>query len=121
MSNTHLTAVTRYVDFEGDRFAHRRWGNTTTSQPALLLVQHFRGGMDHSDPLMTDGLAQDRKVIHLQWPRHHMPRRESREYFETGHWLRDDVGTWMTAEGPKPGVQCGKATASYRCTAAYRR
>lgn len=50
MITTHLTAVTRYVDFEGDRFAYRRWGNTVTSQPLLLLVQHCRDGMDHSDP-----------------------------------------------------------------------
>ena len=63
MSNTHLTALTQYVEIDGDRFAYRRWGNTTTSQPPLLLVQHFRGGMDHWDPLMTDGLAQDREVI----------------------------------------------------------
>lgn len=63
MSNTHLTALTQYVEIDGDRFAYRRWGNTTTSQPPLLLVQHFRGGMDHWDPSMTDGLAQDREVI----------------------------------------------------------
>jgi pimeloyl-ACP methyl ester carboxylesterase len=63
MSNTHLTAVTRFVEIDSDRLAYRRWGNTTTSQPPILLVQHFRGGMDHWDPLMTDGLAQDREVI----------------------------------------------------------
>lgn len=63
MSNTHLTAVTQYVEIDGDGFAYRRWGNTATTQPPLLLLQHFRGGMDHWDPLMTDGLAQDREVI----------------------------------------------------------
>jgi hypothetical protein len=26
-------------------------------------LQHFRGGMDHWDPLMTDGVAADREVI----------------------------------------------------------
>jgi pimeloyl-ACP methyl ester carboxylesterase len=29
----------------------------------MLLLQHFRGGMDHWDPLMTDGLAAGREVI----------------------------------------------------------
>ena len=27
------------------------------------MLQHFRGGMDHWDPLMTDGLAEGREVI----------------------------------------------------------
>lgn len=63
MSNSHLTAPTRFVDVNGDKFAYRRWGNSGTSQPPLLFLQHFRGGMDHWDPLMTDGLAEDREVI----------------------------------------------------------
>ena len=63
MSQTHLTAPTRHVKVNGDRFAYRRWGNTTTNQPPLFLLQHFRGGMDHWDPLMTDGLAAGREVI----------------------------------------------------------
>jgi pimeloyl-ACP methyl ester carboxylesterase len=63
MSQTHLTAPTRHVEVNGDRFAYRRWGNTETNQPPLFLLQHFRGGMDHWDPLMTDGLAAGREVI----------------------------------------------------------
>ena len=63
MSHTHLTAVTRFVELEGDKFAYRRWGNTTSNQPPLFFFQHFRGGMDHWDPLMTDGLAAEREVI----------------------------------------------------------
>jgi pimeloyl-ACP methyl ester carboxylesterase len=63
MSHTHLTAPTRWVELNGDRFAYRRWGNTTTDQPPLFFLQHFRGGMDHWDPLMTDGLAAGREVI----------------------------------------------------------
>lgn len=63
MSHTHLTAPTRWVELNGDRFAYRRWGNTTTDQPPLFFLQHFRGGMDHWDPLMTDGLAARREVI----------------------------------------------------------
>lgn len=53
MTDTHLTARTRLVDIDGDRFAYRRWGNSTTGQPPLFFLQHFRGGMDHWDPLMT--------------------------------------------------------------------
>jgi pimeloyl-ACP methyl ester carboxylesterase len=63
MTHTHLTAPTRYVEVDGDGFAYRRWGNSTTDQPPLFFLQHFRGGMDHWDPLMTDGLAAGREVI----------------------------------------------------------
>jgi pimeloyl-ACP methyl ester carboxylesterase len=63
MTDTHLTATTRLVELDGARFAYRRWGNSTTDQPPLFFLQHFRGGMDHWDPLMTDGLAADREVI----------------------------------------------------------
>lgn len=63
MSDTHITAPTRFIEVNGDNFAYRRWGNTTTDQPPMLFLQHFRGGMDNWDPLMTDGLAQGREVI----------------------------------------------------------
>lgn len=63
MTDTHQTAPTRFIKIGEDRFAYRRWGNTETDQPPLLLLQHFRGGMDHWDPLMTDGLAEGREVI----------------------------------------------------------
>src|SRR5207245_4264555 len=33
-----------------------------TREP-LLFMQHFRGGMDHWDPAITDGFAMDRPVI----------------------------------------------------------
>lgn len=63
MSDSHLTAATRFVAVDGDTYAYRRWGNATGGQPPLFLLQHFRGGMDHWDPLMTDGLAAGREVI----------------------------------------------------------
>lgn len=63
MTDTHATVATRFVEVNGDSFAYRRWGNTGAAQPPLLLLQHFRGGMDHWDPLMTDGLAEGREVI----------------------------------------------------------
>jgi pimeloyl-ACP methyl ester carboxylesterase len=60
MSHTHLTAPTQFLNVDGAQLAYRRWGNATTGQPPLLMLQHFRGGMDHWDPLMTDGLAEGR-------------------------------------------------------------
>lgn len=63
MTDTHITAPTRFVEIDGDRFAYRRWGSAEEGEPPLLLIQHFRGGMDNLDPLMTDGLAARREVI----------------------------------------------------------
>ena len=63
MSDTHLNVPTRFVEVDGDKFAYRRWGNTSGEQPPLFFVQHFRGGLDHWDPLLTDGLAAGREVI----------------------------------------------------------
>jgi hypothetical protein len=63
MTDTHLTAATRFPEVDGDRFAYRRWGNAESGQPPLFFLQHFHGGMDHWDPLITDGLAAGREVI----------------------------------------------------------
>lgn len=63
MSDTHQTAPTRFIEVDGDRFAYRRWGNTQSTQPPLFFVPHFRAGLDHWDPLLTDGLAEGREVI----------------------------------------------------------
>lgn len=63
MSDTHLTAPTRFIEVDGDRFAYRRWGNAQSAQPPLFFVPHFRAGLDHWDPLLTDGLAAGREVI----------------------------------------------------------
>ncbi|HEX7823329.1 MAG TPA: alpha/beta hydrolase, partial [Mycobacterium sp.] len=61
MNDTHVTAPTQYIEVDGDRFAYRRWGKP--SGVPLFLVQHFRGGLDNWDPLITDGLAEGREVI----------------------------------------------------------
>jgi pimeloyl-ACP methyl ester carboxylesterase len=63
MHHTHLTAPTHHIEVNGEQFAYRRWGKSNSDQPPLLFLQHFRGGMDHWDPLMTDGLAATREVI----------------------------------------------------------
>jgi pimeloyl-ACP methyl ester carboxylesterase len=60
-SYSHLTAPTQFVEAEGIRFAYRRFG-TTTGTP-LVFLPHFRAGMDHWDPLVTDGLAERRPVV----------------------------------------------------------
>lgn len=61
MNTTHGTAPTEFIEVDGDRFAYRRWGGGT--DVPIVLIQHFRGGMDHWDPLLTDGLAAGREVI----------------------------------------------------------
>jgi len=59
--DTHVTAPTRYVEAGGVRYAYRMFGSDEGTP--LLFLQHFRGGMDHWDPLVTDGLAARRPVI----------------------------------------------------------
>ena len=61
MGDTHITAPTRFVEGNGIRFAYRRFGQE--SGVPLLFFQHFRGGMDHWDPAVTDGFAHDRPVV----------------------------------------------------------
>lgn len=61
LTQTHETASTRFIVANGIRYAYRRFG--APAGTPLLLLQHFRGGLDHWDPAVTDGLAQDRPVI----------------------------------------------------------
>jgi pimeloyl-ACP methyl ester carboxylesterase len=67
MSNyTHQTAPTQFVEAAGIRFAYRRFANRrlgATIDVPLLFFMHFTGTMDHWDPAVTDGFAQDREVI----------------------------------------------------------
>jgi pimeloyl-ACP methyl ester carboxylesterase len=58
---THQTAPTQFLEAAGIRFAYRRFGKKA-SVP-LLFFMHFTGTMDHWDPALTDGFAQDREVI----------------------------------------------------------
>ncbi|HCE5827425.1 TPA: alpha/beta hydrolase [Pseudomonas aeruginosa] len=58
---THVTAPTQFLDAKGVRYAYRRFGSETGTP--LVFLQHFRGGLDNWDPLITDGLAQTRPVI----------------------------------------------------------
>ena len=67
MSNyTHQTAPTQFVEAAGIRFAYRRFANRRFGVKIdipLLFFMHFTGTMDHRDPALTDGFAQDREVI----------------------------------------------------------
>src|ERR1700724_1361253 len=49
------------------RYAHRRFGEA--SGTPLVFLQHFRGGLDNLDPLVTDGLAAGRPVILFNYAR----------------------------------------------------
>lgn len=57
----HVTAPTLFVEANGIRYAYRRFGAETGTP--LIFLQHFRGGLDNWDPLVTDGLAARRPVI----------------------------------------------------------
>jgi len=59
--DTHVTAPTSFVEAGGIRYAYRRFGAETGTP--LVFLQHFRGGLDNWDPLVTDLLAQERSVI----------------------------------------------------------
>src|ERR1700726_1568209 len=61
MTPTHQTAPTQFVEANGIRFAHRRFGKPDGLP--LVFNQHFTGTMDHWDPAVTDGLATEREVI----------------------------------------------------------
>ena len=61
MHQTHESAPTMFVEVVGVRFAYRRVG--LEAGTPLVLLQHFRGNMDHWDPAVVDGLAADRPVI----------------------------------------------------------
>jgi len=61
MIHTHQTAPTQFVEANGIRFAYRRFGKP--GAVPLVFMQHFRGGMDHWDPAVTDGFAEHRPVI----------------------------------------------------------
>jgi pimeloyl-ACP methyl ester carboxylesterase len=61
MTNSHNTAATKFIRAGGDSYAYRRFG--AANGTPVLFLQHFRGGLDNWDPLVTDGLANDRPVI----------------------------------------------------------
>src|ERR1700722_3780579 len=61
MMHSHQAAPTQFVEANGIRFAHRRFGKT--GGVPLVFSQHYIGTMDYWGPTVTDGLARDREVI----------------------------------------------------------
>src|SRR3546814_16127505 len=57
----HVNAPTQYVEANGVHYAYRRFG--AESGVPLVFFQPFRGGMDHWDPAVTDGLGAGRPII----------------------------------------------------------
>ena len=57
----HQTAPTQFTEAGGIRFAYRHFGKK--GSVPLLFFMHFTGTMDHWDPALTDGFAQNREVI----------------------------------------------------------
>lgn len=55
------TAPTKYIEANGIKFSYRSLGKT--SGTPLIMLQHFTGTMDHWDPAVVNGLAQERHVI----------------------------------------------------------
>jgi pimeloyl-ACP methyl ester carboxylesterase len=60
-TDTALTVPTRFVEADGIRFAHRRWGKT--GGVPLVFLNYFSGNLDDWDPQVTDGFAADHDVI----------------------------------------------------------
>jgi pimeloyl-ACP methyl ester carboxylesterase len=58
---THQTAPTQFAEANGIRFGYRRFGKP--NGVPLVFNQHYTGTMDHWDPAVTDGFANDREVI----------------------------------------------------------
>jgi pimeloyl-ACP methyl ester carboxylesterase len=61
MTYTHISAPTEFAEAKGVRFAYRRFGKS--DGVPLLFMPHYRAGMDHWDPALTDGFAARRPVI----------------------------------------------------------
>ena len=61
MTDTHNTTPTRFIEANGIRYAYRQFGAATGTP--IILLPHFRAGLDSWDPQVTDGLAHDRPVI----------------------------------------------------------
>jgi pimeloyl-ACP methyl ester carboxylesterase len=57
----YAEAATENVIVDGIEYAYRRVGDLT--DVPLICLQHFTGTLDNWDPLVIDGLAQNRQVI----------------------------------------------------------
>ncbi|MCG0287801.1 alpha/beta fold hydrolase [Streptomyces sp. PSAA01] len=88
----HATAPTQFLESRGVRHAYRRFGRE--GRTPLILLQHFRGGMDNWDPLVTDGLAAGRPVILFN---NAGVASSSGETPDTAEELGDDVAAFISS------------------------
>ena len=64
LTESQLTTPNRAIEAaNGVSYAYRRFGNTSTSTPPLMLFMHFRGNLDNWDPALVDALACNRELI----------------------------------------------------------
>lgn len=62
--STQETAKTQFLEANGITFGYRVVGKTSTTEPPLLLLNHFRSNIDLWDPLIVNGVAASgRQVI----------------------------------------------------------
>ena len=78
MIHTHQTAPTQFVEANGIRFAYRRFGKP--GGVPLVFNQHFTGTMDHWDPAVTDGFADDARGHPVQQRRRLQQLRRGADY-----------------------------------------
>ena len=61
MTHAHQTSPTQFVEANGIRFAHRRFGKP--GGVPVIFNQHFQSTLDHWDPAVSDGLTATREVV----------------------------------------------------------
>ena len=61
MTASNVTAPTQFLETKKERYAYRRFGNSSVLP--LLCLQHFTGTLDNWDSAVTDPLAADHDVI----------------------------------------------------------
>ncbi|MBW8523482.1 alpha/beta hydrolase [Chryseobacterium chendengshani] len=61
LENLAVNAPTQYINVNGTNYAYRRFGKNTGIP--IIGFQHFTGTLDNWDPIIANGLAQDREVI----------------------------------------------------------
>lgn len=61
IQNLAINAPTQYIDANGTLYAYRRFGKK--GDIPIVGFQHFTGTLDNWDPIITNGLAQEREVI----------------------------------------------------------
>ncbi len=60
-SYSHATAPTKFVEVEGALIAYCSFG--TEKRTPLLLLNHYRAGMDHWDPLVPEFMAHWQSIV----------------------------------------------------------